>query len=110
MRVLSLVLISTSPAVPGDRALPAPTEEFSRFVRAREVDWSDPESVIEYLVAYSRVLAGGRARSTRRRFATLVRRDVERARDFAAAQNHDLLPEEEPVAKAAVRRSPCRRW
>jgi pimeloyl-ACP methyl ester carboxylesterase len=31
-RVLSLVLISTSPATPGDRALPGPTEEFARFV------------------------------------------------------------------------------
>ena len=31
-RVLSLVLISTSPATPGDRELPPPTEEFGRFV------------------------------------------------------------------------------
>ena len=31
-RVLSLTLISTSPAVPTDRALPAPTEAFNRFV------------------------------------------------------------------------------
>ena len=31
-RVLSLVLISTSPATPGDRGLPGPTEQFARFV------------------------------------------------------------------------------
>src|SRR5215211_6019101 len=42
-RVRSLSLISTSYAVPTDRELPAPTEEFSRFVASVEVDWSDPE-------------------------------------------------------------------
>src|SRR6266540_1821703 len=31
-RVLSLVLISTSAATPGDRGLPSPTEAFARFV------------------------------------------------------------------------------
>ncbi len=40
-RVLSLVLIGTSPATPGDRGLPPPTEEFGRFVATAEVDWSD---------------------------------------------------------------------
>ena len=34
-RVLSLVLISTSPATPGDRDLPSPTETFSRFATRR---------------------------------------------------------------------------
>jgi pimeloyl-ACP methyl ester carboxylesterase len=54
-RVLSLVLISTSAAVPVGRELPAPTEEFGRFVSTAQVDWSDADSVIEYLVDYSRV-------------------------------------------------------
>src|SRR5829696_2393016 len=31
-RVLSLVLISTTPATPADRGLPSPTEEFGRFL------------------------------------------------------------------------------
>ena len=57
-RVLSLVLISTSPAMAVDRELPPPTGEFSRFVADAEVDWSNRESVIEYLVGYSRLLAG----------------------------------------------------
>src|ERR1044072_7588025 len=43
-RVLSLVLISTSPAVPTDHRLPPPTEEFTRFVSTAQVDWSDPDS------------------------------------------------------------------
>ena len=46
-RVLSLVLISSSPATPGDRGLPPPTEEFSRFAAGAEVDWSNRDSVVE---------------------------------------------------------------
>jgi pimeloyl-ACP methyl ester carboxylesterase len=55
------------------------------------VDWNDAQSVIEYLVAYSRVLAGGERPFDEAAARDLVRRDVERARDFAAAQNHDIL-------------------
>jgi pimeloyl-ACP methyl ester carboxylesterase len=98
-RVLSLVLISTSFAVPTHRGLPAPTGEFSRFVASAEVDWSEPESVIEYLVAYSRVLAGGERPFDEAAARDFARRDVERARDFASAQNHDRLREGESVAK-----------
>jgi pimeloyl-ACP methyl ester carboxylesterase len=90
-RVLSLVLISTSFATPTDRTLPSPTAAFGRFVATVAVDWSDPGSVIEYLVDYWRVLAGGERRFDEAAFREVARRDVERARDFAAAQNHDLL-------------------
>ena len=93
-RVLSLVLISTSPATPGDRGLPPPTAEFGRFVTTAEVDWSDPESVIEYLVDYSRVLAGEQRPFDEAAIRALASRDVGRASDFRAAQNHDLLPGE----------------
>jgi pimeloyl-ACP methyl ester carboxylesterase len=92
-RVLSLVLISTSPALPGDRGLPPPTEAFMRFATTAQVDWSDAESVIEYLVAYSRVLAGGQRPFDEDAARELVRRDVERARSFSSAQNHDAIPE-----------------
>jgi pimeloyl-ACP methyl ester carboxylesterase len=94
IRVLSLVLISTSPALPGERGLPPPTDEFARFVTTAEVDWSDAESVIDYLVDYSRVLAGGRRPFDETAARELARRDVERARNFAAAQNHDAIPDE----------------
>jgi pimeloyl-ACP methyl ester carboxylesterase len=90
-RVNSLVLISTSFAVSSDRVLPAPTAEFGRFVTTVEVDWSEPESVIEYLVDYWRVLAGEERPFDEAAFRALARRDVGRARDFSAAQNHDLL-------------------
>jgi pimeloyl-ACP methyl ester carboxylesterase len=94
-RVLSLVLISTTSALPGQRGLPPPTERFTRFVRTARVDWSDAESVIDYLVEYSRMLAGGERRFDEAAIRELVRRDVERARNFAAAQNHDNIPEDD---------------
>jgi pimeloyl-ACP methyl ester carboxylesterase len=93
-RVLSLVLISSSPATPGARDLPSPTEAFGDFVTTARVDWSDAESVIEYLVGYTRMLAGNRPfdEAQQREF---VRRDVERANTIAALQNHDVLPDDE---------------
>jgi pimeloyl-ACP methyl ester carboxylesterase len=90
-RVLSLILISTSPAAPSDRDLPPPTVEFGHFVATAEVDWSNPESVIDYLVDYSRILAGGERAFDETRVREFVRRGIERARDFAAVQNHDLM-------------------
>ncbi len=94
-RVLSLVLISTSPATPGDRGLPPPSEEFGRFVATAEVDWSDPESVIEYLVGYSRVLNGVQRPFDEAASREFVRRDVERARNVAALQNHDAIADDD---------------
>jgi len=93
-RVRSLVLISTSPALPGVRGLPPPTEEFARFVTAAEVDWSDARSVIEYQVDYARVLAGGRRPFDETAARELARREVERAHNFAAAQNHDAIADD----------------
>jgi pimeloyl-ACP methyl ester carboxylesterase len=95
-RVLSLTLISTSPAVPVQRELPPPTDEFGRFVSTAAVDWSDAESVIEYLVGYERLLAGGERPFDEAAARDLVRRDAERARDYAALQNHDLIAQDEP--------------
>ncbi|MEU6064788.1 alpha/beta fold hydrolase [Streptomyces sp. NPDC047082] len=104
--VLSLVLISTSSAVPGDRDLPPPTEAFMRFVSTARVDWSDADSVIDYQVAYARLLAGGRRPFDETAARSLVRRDVERAHDFTAARNHDALTEDKlsqaPLSSIAV--------
>jgi pimeloyl-ACP methyl ester carboxylesterase len=94
-RVLSLVLISSSPATPGDRGLPSPTEEFRRFAATAQVDWSDRDSVIEYLVDYSRVLAGGRRPFDEEASRELARREVERARNFTALQNHDAISDDD---------------
>jgi pimeloyl-ACP methyl ester carboxylesterase len=94
-RVLSLVLISTSPVTPGDRGLPSPTEAFGSFVATADVEWSDSESVIEYLVDYSHMLAGDRRPFDGEARHALVRRDVERARNISALQNHDAIPDGE---------------
>jgi pimeloyl-ACP methyl ester carboxylesterase len=90
-RVSSLVLISSSPALPTDRALPPPTDEFVRFASEAEVEWTSASSVSEYLVGYQRMLAGGRRPFDEAAVRELVRREVERARNIAALQNHDLL-------------------
>jgi pimeloyl-ACP methyl ester carboxylesterase len=105
-RVLSLVLISTSRAVGGGRELPPPTEEFGRFVSTARVDWSDVGSVIDHQVDYARVLAGGERPFDEAAIRRLVRREVERAGDFRAAQNHDVLaggePSHEPLSSITV--------
>jgi pimeloyl-ACP methyl ester carboxylesterase len=94
-RVASLTLISTTPVRSGDRTLPSPSHAFGEFVSTASVDWSDAESVIDYLVDYSRMLAGGERRFDEAPVRDLVGRDVRRARNFAARQNHDLLSEGE---------------
>jgi pimeloyl-ACP methyl ester carboxylesterase len=105
-RVLSLVLISTSPATPGERELPPPTEPYRRFVATADVDWSDRDSVVDYVVGYSRMLAGGERRFDDVAARELVRRDVARAHDIAASENHAVLPEGEvpqaPLSSIAV--------
>jgi pimeloyl-ACP methyl ester carboxylesterase len=106
-RVLSLVLISTSPALPTDRELPPPTDQFGRFVSTARVDWSDAQSVIDYMVDYWRVLAGGQRPFDEAEVRDLVRREVERARDFAATQNHDAITDDGrdggPLSSVAAR-------
>jgi pimeloyl-ACP methyl ester carboxylesterase len=94
-RVLSLVLISTSPATPGERRLPSASERYARFLATAEVDWSDDGSVIEYLVDYARVLAGGERPFDEGAFHELVRRDVERARNIASSENHGAIADGE---------------
>jgi pimeloyl-ACP methyl ester carboxylesterase len=96
-RVLSLVLISTTAATPGDRGLPSPSAAFGDFLTTAEVDWSDQESVIDYLVDYSRVLAGNERPFDKQARDILVRSDVERAHDFAAVQNHNVMPDGDRV-------------
>jgi pimeloyl-ACP methyl ester carboxylesterase len=105
-RVLSLVLISTSPATPGERRLPPATERYRRFLASATVDWSREGSVIEYLVEYARVLAGGERPFDEGAVRELVRRDVERAQNIAASENHGIVAEgdasREPLSSIAV--------
>jgi pimeloyl-ACP methyl ester carboxylesterase len=98
-RVLSLVLISTSPATPGQRGLPSATERYARFLATAEVDWSDDRSVIEYLVDYARVLAGDDRPFDEAAARDLVGRDVERARNIASSENHGVIADGEGSRK-----------
>ena len=98
-RARSAVLISTSPAVPGDRTLPPPSAAFVQFVRSATVDWSDADSVIDYLVAYAGVLAGKDRHFEEAEARELARREVARAHDIAALQNHELLEDDDTTRK-----------
>lgn len=90
-RVLSLVLISTSPAGPGERDLPASAASLRRFWATVRVDWADPASLVEYLVDYWRALWGKERAFDESHVRKLAERDMTRARNPAAAQNHGLL-------------------
>ncbi len=94
-RVLSLVLISTSPATPGERLLPPATDRYRQFLTTATVDWSDEGSVVEYLIDYARVLAGGERPFDEEAVRELVCRDVARARNIASSENHGAIPEGE---------------
>src|SRR4051794_17388583 len=105
-RIRSLCLISTSLALPSESELPPSTDEFKRFVARAEVDWSDAASVVDYLVDYSRVLTGPERSFDEAALRDLARRDVERARNFASAQNHGAAPDDgrsrPPLSSIAV--------
>jgi len=102
-RVLTLTLISTSPAAKVAVDLPAATGRYREFVASAEVDWADEQSVVEYLVGYARVLAGRFDEPATRE---LVRRDVARAHDIAASENHGLVADGdvpgEPISTIAA--------
>jgi pimeloyl-ACP methyl ester carboxylesterase len=104
--LLLVMGISTSPATAGERSLPSPAERFDAFLASAEVDWSNRQSVIEYLVGYQRMLAGEARPFEEVEWRALVRRDVERARDIVASQNHNELPEGDvpsgPISSIAV--------
>jgi pimeloyl-ACP methyl ester carboxylesterase len=94
-RVLSLVLVSTSAALPGAQSLPPGADRLRRFLATAQVDWSDAASIVDYLVEYWRVLSGEERAFDEAHIRELARRDVARSRDIAAAQNHAIVPDED---------------
>jgi pimeloyl-ACP methyl ester carboxylesterase len=98
-RLRSMVLVSSSPAVAGGRPLPPPTSAVRRFFATAQVDWSDLGSVVRHHVDYWRALSGDRP-FDERACRDLVRRDVARAHDIAATQNHDLVAAHEGPQRA----------
>ncbi|MGH2962383.1 MAG: alpha/beta fold hydrolase [Solirubrobacterales bacterium] len=93
--VSSLVLISTTPSGSGDDDFPPMSDGYARFAASAEVDWSEPESVIAYLVDDSRALTGDGRRFDEAGVRALAVADVERARNIASAQNHFALAGDE---------------
>lgn len=91
-RVRSLVLISTSSIVGDDRAaLPGPSQALTRFWGTPAPDAADRDAAIDHLVAYQRVLTGGRRPFDDVFAGNVVRRDMERARSYASIRNHELI-------------------
>jgi pimeloyl-ACP methyl ester carboxylesterase len=96
-RVLSLVLISTSSVLGDDRApLPGPTGELTRFWERTRPDPAVEDAYADHLVAYQRVLAGRRRPFDERLARDVVRRDMDRARNYASVQNHELIDGAKP--------------
>ena len=112
-RVRSLVLISTSPVTPGDRALPPPVDEFVRFLSTARVDWSDPAAAVDYRVSSpqsppgpwsstgprircSRSSTAGHwprpRRGQRRRVSLVMSSSTERSSSSRLACSTDLIP------------------
>ncbi|MGC4112238.1 MAG: alpha/beta fold hydrolase [Nocardioides sp.] len=96
-RTRSLTLISTSPAVGGGSSgtLPPPEPAVGQFLKTAPPNYADLTSVVEYRVAYARVLAGKHRDFPEAEVQRLVRHDVDRARNPASATNHDLLSQSE---------------
>ena len=105
-RVRTLVLISTSPALPVDRRLPAPTDEFRqsrprpRWTGPMPIRWPSTSS------RTARLLAGGHRPFDEEATLRLIRRDMDHAIDFAAVRNRDAIPDDgrqrHPLSSIAV--------
>jgi pimeloyl-ACP methyl ester carboxylesterase len=79
-RVATLTLVSTSTGAPG---LPPPVGEFMRHVPP-DPDPTDHDAVVEYIVGWSRAVAGGSALFDEAATRALVERDLARTRDVAS--------------------------
>lgn len=102
-RVLSLTLISTSPL--GIDGLPDMTAEYAAHAASGEaVDWSDTQSILDFMLRDVAMIASRKHphdAAAARRFLTT---DIGRARSFASATNHFILPEGETPPEAAASR------
>lgn len=91
-RVVSLTLVATSPAGPGDPDLPGMSDEASARFMLDDPDWSDRAAVIDYMARISEACAG-RSRpfdeAGARRLATRV---LDRTVSIASSmKNHHVL-------------------
>jgi len=99
-RVDSLVLMSTSPAVPVRSELPPMSEELRDWFAAQVPlpDWTERTAVIDYLVGYERCLEAADY-FDEAHVRALVARIVDRTRDMAASVTNHALAEEGELAR-----------
>jgi pimeloyl-ACP methyl ester carboxylesterase len=91
-RLASLTLIDTTRVDDWDDSLPGPAPAYKAYLEAASPpDWTDPDAIVENLVAESRALAGRRHPFDEDELRALARRDVERMQNPATLQNHPLL-------------------
>jgi pimeloyl-ACP methyl ester carboxylesterase len=90
-RVASLTLISTSPAVAGERELPASSAELRASFDAPPPDWTDHAAVVDFVVASARPYAARSRPFDEEPWRELARRDLARSSNIAASANHYLV-------------------
>jgi pimeloyl-ACP methyl ester carboxylesterase len=102
-RVDSLVLISTSPAVPGHSELPPMSAELRDWFAAKVPlpDWAERTAVIDYLVGYERHLESADY-FDEAHVRTLVGRIVDRSNDMAASVMNHALAEDGELARGRL--------
>jgi pimeloyl-ACP methyl ester carboxylesterase len=102
-RVDSLVLISTSPAVPGRAELPPMSEDLRAYFAAEVPlpDWTERAAVIDYLVGYERRLEAAEY-FDEAHVRALVARIVDRTSDMAASVMNHALAEEGELARGRL--------
>jgi pimeloyl-ACP methyl ester carboxylesterase len=102
-RVDSLVLFSTSPAVPCGSELPPMSEELRAWFAAEapKPDWTERDAVIDYLTGYERQLEGAEY-FDEPHVRALVARIFDRTRDMAASMTNHALAEEGDLARGPL--------
>jgi pimeloyl-ACP methyl ester carboxylesterase len=100
-RVDSLVLFSTSPAVPCGSELPPMSEELRAWFAAEVPDWNERGAVIDYLTAYERHLEGPEY-FDEPHVRALAARIFDRTRDMAASMTNHALAGEGELARGPL--------
>jgi pimeloyl-ACP methyl ester carboxylesterase len=89
-RVLSVTAISSSPIGIDTSHLPLFSEAVTAHM-AREVDWTDREQVIAYMIEDSRVIAGTAHPFDEAKASAFIERDYDRSGGYLNATNHAFL-------------------
>ena len=100
-RVGSLVLMSTSPAVPCGSELPPMSEDLRAWFAAEVPDWNERDAVIDYLTACERHLEGPEY-FDEPHVRALAARIFDRTRDMAASMTNHALAAEGELARGPL--------